>query len=403
VARIPDYVKVITYPSGTRRYEVRIEVGRVGGRRKQKQLRFAKLQDAIDAYNAERGDRSRGVQVTPTGVTLRQAADGYLEALRAEPNTVTAYAAVLRPAIARLGDRPVQELRREEIEKLAADIATKPVPSGDWRKPAKMPAVASDTCGPWSPASVRHMLSRLRAVYARLVKDGTVLRNTAALVKTPSLGERDNNTMTVEQIQQLFDHLETTGDRLEHLYHLAVQTGLRRGELAGLKWSDIDLDAETINVTRQRVHSEAGAVVADTKTDAGKRELPIPATLLPVLKRARRRSAAEQLAVGNKWQGEDDVVADELGRAYYPTTLSYLWKDVLEDARVPHVRLHDARHTAATLMHLNGVPIAVIAAVLGHTDASFTQRVYARSQTDAVAQGMASYAQALGKRAPKAK
>lgn len=150
-------------------------------------------------------------------------------------------------------------------------------------------------------------------------------------------------------------------------------------------------------------HSEAGAVVADTKTDAGKRELPIPATLLPVLKRSRRRSAAEQLAVGNKWQGEDYVVADELGRAYYPTTLSYLWKDVLEDAKVPHVRLHDARHTAATLMHLNGVPIAVIAAVLGHTDASFTQRVYAHSQTDAVAQGMASYAQALGKRTPKAK
>lgn len=403
MARIPSYVKVITYPSGETRYEVRIETGKRDGKRQQQRRRFAKLQDAIDAYNAERGDRSRGVQVTPTGVTLRQAADAYLDALRARPNTVTAYGAVLRPAIARLGDRPVQELRREEIEKLASDIAIKPVPSGDWRKPAKMPAVASDTCGPWGPASVRHMLSRLRAVYARLVEDGTVLRNTAALVKVPSLGERDNNTMTVEQIQQLFDYLETTDDRLEHLHHLAVQTGLRRGELAGLKWSDIDFDAETITVARQRVHSEAGAVVADTKTDAGRRELPIPATLLPVLKRARRRAAAEQLAVGNKWQGEDYAVADELGRAYYPTTLSYLWKDVLEDAKVPHVRLHDARHTAATLMHLNGVPIAVIAAVLGHTDASFTQRVYAHSQTDAVVQGMASYAQALGKRISKGK
>lgn len=403
MARVPDFVKVITYPSGTRRYEVRVEVGKAGGKRKQKQLRFAKLQDAIDTYNAERSDRSRGVQVTPTGVTLRQAADAYLDALPARPNTITAYAAVLRPAIARLGDRPVQELRRDEIEKLAADIAVKAVPSGGWRKPAKMPAIVSDTCGPWSPASVRHMLSRLRAVFARLVEDGTMLRNTAALVKPPSLAERDKATMTVEQIQQLFDYLEANGDRLEHLHHLAVQTGLRRGELAGLKWSDIDLDAATMTVARQRVHSEAGAVVADTKTDAGRRVLPIPATLLPVLKRARRRAAADQLAVGNKWCGEDYVVADELGRAYYPTTLSYLWRDVLAAAKVPHVRLHDARHTAATLMHLNGVPIAVIAAVLGHTDASFTQRVYAHSQTDAVTQGMAAYAGVLGKRAPQVK
>jgi integrase len=398
VARIPDYVKVITYPSGTRRYEVRIEVGRVGGKRKQKQKRFAKLQDAIDAYAAERGDRARGVQVSPDGITLRQAADAYLDALPARPNTITAYAAVLRPAIARLGDRPVQELRRDEIEKLVADIATKAVPSGNWRKSGKMPKVASDTCGPWDAASVRHMLSRLRAVYARLLEDGTVMRNTAALVKPPARGDRDKDTLTVAQVQQLFDYLERTQDRLEHLHHLAVQTGLRRGELAGLKWSDIDLEAATLTVARQRVHSDAGAVVADTKTDAGRRTLPLPSTLLPVLKRARERAAAEKKAVGNKWKGEDYVVSGELGKAYYPTTLSYLWKDVLAAAGLPHVRLHDARHTAATLMHLNGVPMAVIAAVLGHTDASFTQRTYAHSQDDAVAQGMASYGQALGKR-----
>lgn len=398
MARIPSYVKVITTERGEARYQVRVEAGKVDGRRQQQKRRFAKLQDAIDAYNAERGDRSRGVQVTPAGVTLRQAADAYLDAMSARPNTVTAYAAVLRPAIARLGERPVHVIRREEIEKLVADVTAGEVPSGDWRKPAKMPSVASDSCGPWGPASVRHMLSRLRAVYGRLVEDGTVQRNTAALVKPPSLAERKSNTMTVKQIQQLFDYLEISGNRLEHLHHLAVQTGLRRGEIAGLKWSDIDFGARTMTVARQRVHSDAGATVADTKTDAGRRKLPIPATLLPVLKRAKARSRTERTAVGSKWVGEGFVIADEFGRAYYPTTLSYFWKGALAAAGIPHVRLHDARHTAATLMHLNGVPIAVIAAVLGHTDASFTQRVYAHSQTDAVTLGMAAYSAALKQR-----
>ncbi|MGV0596781.1 hypothetical protein [Mycolicibacterium porcinum] len=186
MARVPGYVKVVTLPSGATRYQVRIETGRRDGKRQQQKRRFAKLQDAIDAFNASLGDRSRGLQVAPSGLTLRQAADGYLDSLFAlRPNTVASYAAVLRPAIARLGDRPVQEIRREEFERLAADIAVGTVPSGSWRKPANMPVVEAETCGPWGASSVRHMLSRLRAVYARLVEDGTVRKNTAALVKPP--------------------------------------------------------------------------------------------------------------------------------------------------------------------------------------------------------------------------
>ncbi|MGV0596780.1 site-specific integrase [Mycolicibacterium porcinum] len=196
-------------------------------------------------------------------------------------------------------------------------------------------------------------------------------------------------------MKKLFTHLETSGDRLEHLHHLAVQMGLRRGELSGLRWSDIDLDAATLTIAQQRVHSEAGAVVAETKTDAGRRVLPIPSTLLPVLRRAKARRGRERLAAEAKWEDEDYVVSDECGRPYYPTTLSYFWRSALEKAQLPHVRLHGARHTAATLLHLNGVPIAVIAAVLGHTDAAFTQRTYAHSQYDAMTEGMATYAAAL--------
>ncbi|MGA5538623.1 site-specific integrase [Mycolicibacterium nivoides] len=316
MARIPDYVKVVTTPKGATRYQVRVETGRREGRGQQQKRRFVKLQDAIDTYNAARGDRSRGVQVSPSDVTLRQAADGYLDSLSSSrPNTVSSYAAVLRPAIARLGDRPVQQIRREEFEKLAADIAVGKVPSGDWRKPANMPAVEAETCGPWGASSVRHMLARLRAVYARLLEDGTVSKNTAALVKPPARSEREIATLTVEQVKKLFTYLETSGDRLEHLHHLAVQMGLRRGELSGLRWSDIDLDAATLTIAHQRVHSEAGAVVTETKTDAGRRVLPIPSTLLPVLRRAKARRGRERLAAEAKWEDEGYVVCDECGRS----------------------------------------------------------------------------------------
>jgi integrase len=161
----------------------------------------------------------------------------------------------------------VQELRRDEIEKLVADISTNAVPSGDWRKPSKLPAWAKETCGPWASGSIKHMLSLLGAVYGRLIEDGTVLRSRLDHVKGPARVKRAKVPLTVAQCQYLFDHLESTRDRLERMHHLALQAGMRRGELAGLKSDDIDLEAGTMTVARQRVHGEAGAVEADTKTD----------------------------------------------------------------------------------------------------------------------------------------
>lgn len=395
MARIPDYVTVIRYDSGTVRYQVRVESGKVDGKRSQKKRNFARLQDAIDAYNAERGDRSRGVQITPSEVTLRDACDAYLDGLHVAPNTLDNYATTLRPAVARLGDVPVQKVTRAQIEKLMRDMLAGPVDSCDWRKPANPRGKnMRRSTSTFTAASVRQCRARLIAVFNRLVEDGTVLRSPVAPTAVPQRAPIQHATLTVPQLQQLFRSLER--DRLEHLHHLAVQAGLRRGELAGLKWGDIDFDGKTMTVARQRVHERAGVRVAETKTDAGRRVIPIPSTLLPVLERARVREAAARDLLGNMWQGDDWVVGDELGRAYYPTTFDKMWKSALADAGLPHVRLHDARHTCGTLMHLSGVPITVIAAVLGHTSAAFTMATYAHSQDAAVTAGMATFAAALG-------
>lgn len=162
--------------------------------------------------------------------------------------------------------------------------------------------------------------------------------------------------------------------------HLAL-LGLRRGEIAALRWSSIDLDSTppSLTVAANRVAVSGGAAESDPKTEAGRRELPIPDELLPILRRARQRSREEQLAAGSKWVGEGHVVADEFGSPYHPDTLYKYWSRTLKAAGLPHVRLHDARHSCATLMHQRGVPLAVIAAWLGHTDASFTLRTYAHS------------------------
>jgi len=100
---------------------------------------------------------------------------------------------------------------------------------------------------------------------------------------------------------------------------------------------------------------------------------------------ARNRQAAEKLALGEAYSDQGNVVCNEAGEPYPPSTLSTLWQAAIRDLNVPQIRLHDARHTCATLMHLQGVPIALVAAWLGHADVSFTMRTYVHPQPEALA------------------
>src|SRR6476661_3692225 len=121
----------------------------------------------------------------------------------------------------------------------------------------------------------------------------------------------------------------------------------------------------------------------DPKTKSAARTLPIPDGLLAELKAAKARQAAEQLAMGDAYSDHGHVVCNEAGEPYHPSTLTKLWSAAIRDLDVPQVRLHDARHTCATLMHPQNVPIAMVAAWLGHTDVSFTLRTYVHAQPEA--------------------
>ena len=138
-------------------------------------------------------------------------------------------------------------------------------------------------------------------------------------------------------------------DRNGHLWYLAL-SGLRRGELAGLRWSDVDFDVG----------------------------------LIGVLRRASARYAQEKLALGGAHADSGYVASTEAGEPYTPGALTHLWRKIATTAGVRPIRLHDARHSCGTALHLRGVPLAVIAKWLGHADPAITARIYAHSQDDAL-------------------
>lgn len=166
---------------------------------------------------------------------------------------------------------------------------------------------------------------------------------------------------------------------------------MRRGEIAGLQWAKVDLKAKTVTIATNRVAIGKQVVTGSPKSKASNRTLPLPDEVVVALKGARKRQAEERLAFGEGYRPGEYVACDETGRPYHPNLLSFRWGRMLDALEIKRVRLHDPRHSCATLMHLRGVPIAVIAAWLGHASAAFTMAVYAHSQDDALKAAAASF------------
>lgn len=386
MARIPDYVKVIDLDSG-RRYEVRPEVSGADGKRQQKRKRFKTLKEAVDHYTAIAGDRGRGIHVAPSELTVEEAVDSWLLGQRIRPKTMSAYVTSLRPIVDHLGNRKVQSITKDDIEGVVQALRSGTSKMGTWNAPTKLKKSAKKVRSKWAATSINPMLARTRSVFSDLVDQGILVRNPAALVKPLATdSEKKLQTLSAEQVSQLL--AATDSHCFGIAWRLAV-LGLRRGEILALTWDSIDLDAGTLAVTAARLATADGPTTGAPKTKSSVRILPMPEDLTAALRRVRKRQKEQKLALGSKWTDSGYVVVDEFGVAPYPDTLTSAWRKALAGAGIPHVRLHDARHSCATLMHLNGVPTVVIAAWLGHQDPGFTLRTYAHSNQDALADAAA--------------
>lgn len=364
------------------RYQLTVDVGLVDGKRKQLRKRYPTEKEARAALDAVRGEVSRGTYVHPTKVTLAEACENWLAAKHGlKPSTLHGHRVNLAAAMAELGDIEVQKLTKRNIDDLVTTLRTGglPSPTGKVRKP-------------WSPRSINYMLGLLTAVLKDQMRQGQVVRNVAELVDRIPGDPKPPDTFTPAELQQVLDHID--GDRYAIAWQLAL-AGLRRGEVAGLRWSDIDLDARTLQIATTRLRFGKNLVEDTPKSRAGRRTLPIPDHLAATLRSARAIQATDRLALGEEYQPSGFVVVNELGEALSPHALTSRWARMLKAAGVRHIRFHDARHTCGTLMHLQDVPIALISAWLGHASKTFTMATYVHSQPEALTAAAKSFARVV--------
>ena len=226
-----------------------------------------------------------------------------------------------------------------------------------------------------SPGTIRLMHSVLRKALDTAVRWNLLARNVCDVVSPPREEKREMQTLTVEQAHKLLALVRE--HRLEMLLTMALVTGMRRGELLALRWSRVDLEGQSVHVSRTVGYVTGyGYVEAEPKTTAGKRVVMLPSFVVDMLRQHRAQQQEARLRVGSAWEDRDLVFVNRRGGYLNPAYLLVVFKKVLAQAGLPHMRFHDLRHSAATILLSMNVHPKIVQEILGHSDISMTLNIY---------------------------
>jgi integrase len=344
-----------------------LDLGWENGKRKRKNFYRGSRKAVADALNKGIRDRAQGLPVAVERQTVSEFFKRWLaESVKTSvrPLTYEQYEQHIRLYIEpALGKIQLSKLSPQQVQRL-------------------INAKLSDGL---SPRTVQITLFVLRRGLGQAVRWDLAARNVAELVDRPRAERKEIKPLSPEQVQELLK--ATTGERLAAVFTVGLALGMRRGEVLGLRWDDIDFDARTISV-KQAVQRSGGELVdgkrqgsklnfVPPKTFRGIRTIPMPDCVAAALRGHRARQAEERLLAGSKWQDVGLVFTTRKGTPIEPRRLDTEFKRILKNAELPEtIRLHDSRHFAASLLLALGVHPRTVMEILGHSDINQTMNTY---------------------------
>jgi integrase len=203
---------------------------------------------------------------------------------------------------------------------------------------------------------------------------GLLTRNPAAHVDPPRVARPEMHVWSQPEVRRFL--ASVADDRLYALWAILLATGLRRGEALGLRWDDVDLDRRRLSIQRAVTVVDYEIVVSEPQTTRGRRSVSIDPTTAAVLAAHRKRQLEDRLAWGPAWQDSGYVFTTEDGRVLHRQRVTQIFKRLASEAGLPPIRLHDLRHTAATLALTAGIHPKVVSERLGHATVGITLDTY---------------------------
>jgi integrase len=305
------------------------------------------------------GDAARGIVVDDKNLTVSEYLDRFLEdvqrgSVRGSTYSRDKYLVTnhVKPALGRvkLKNLSAMHLQRLYREKQDAGLSASTV------------------------QKVHHVLHK---ALDQALKWDLIPRNSADAVKAPTPAPKEMHPLSVQEARRLLD--TASGDRLEALYVLGVTTGMRRGELLGLKWTDVDLENGRLSIRRALTRTDEGKYVALTepKTKGSRRTVKLTQRAVQALRSHLERQLVEIEAAGDLYGDDGLVFATEAGTPINPSNLRQRsFTPLLKRSSLPHIRFHDLRHTCATLLLSKGVHPKFVQELLGHATIAITLDTY---------------------------
>jgi integrase len=227
---------------------------------------------------------------------------------------------------------------------------------------------------PLSPSTIRRVHAVLRSALNSAVKRRLIPYNPANHIELAPENPKRPKPWTAEQCRTFLEHV--ADDRIANLYHLLLVTGMRRGEAIGLRWEDVDFAGRCLFVVQQITEVHGHSVVGTPKTKRGTRLVPIDDDTVAMLRRHQEAQGIEQVAWGPAWNDAGLVFTREDGRPLRPEYATRHFQALSHDAGLPVIRLHDLRHSNASLALAAGVEMKVVSERLGHSQISVTADLY---------------------------
>ncbi len=226
-----------------------------------------------------------------------------------------------------------------------------------------------------SPTTVHQIHNILHRSLKQAIRWGLLTRNPTESVDAPRPVNPECKTWNAEQTAAVLAVAED--DDLEALWRLALMCGLRRGELLGLQWQDIDLAQRTLAVRRTLSRGKGGVwVLGEPKTARGRRSIALPASCIESLRRHRTRQLEHRLKLGDLWHDHGFVFTNGTGGPLHVNSLVNRFRRLIISVGVPPIRFHDLRHTCATLHLAGSAHPKVVQELLGHSDVGITLNRY---------------------------
>lgn len=355
------------------------------GRRVRKYRTFDTKRDATRAFNEHKVKMDKGTQIIPSEYAFAQWLDYWYKDIilpQIEETTAYGYRGMIENYLKpQLGEIRLQKLTARDIQQYYT-----------WLMGEKE----------LSPNTVIKHHNLLTNTLNAAERQEYITKNPMRAVSPPKKRQREAKFYTPEQLGILLD--KAVGTRLELPVFICAYLGLRRGELCGLRWSDVDLEHQTITIENTRTQAGKKEIEKGTKTASSTRTLYLPDTLCDMLKAAREHQQACRAEYKNAYDDNDYVVVMEDGRPFRPNYLSELFGKFLADNDLPKIVLHELRHTFASLSNQAGIPAYNIGKALGHSTPATTQKIYThlldQTHTQAV-EGVAAIADEARRKAGK--